>query len=64
MNWKHETSSKRDWTKPWRMHFLWAIMCTETSELKTVAAWVSIQEKYHILALFSLFPGHLLKSNA
>lgn len=44
--------------------FFLAIMCTETSELKTVPAWVSIQEKYHILALFSLFPGHLLKSNA
>lgn len=63
MKWKHKTSSKSDWAKPRRMHFLWAIVCTEPSELKTVAAWGSIQEKY-ILALFSLSPGHLLKSNA
>lgn len=63
MDWMHKTSSKRDRTKPRRMCFLWAIVCTETSELETAAAWVSVQETYHIIALFSLSPGHLLKSN-
>lgn len=64
MNGKHRTSSKQDWTKPWRKHFLWAIVCPETSKLKTGAAWVSVQEPHHILALLPLFPGHLLKSDA
>lgn len=60
MNWKHKTSSK----SPDKAAEDALFVGTETAELRTGAAWVSIQQKHHVLVLFSLFPGHLPKSNA